>query len=1220
MADKSFTGLQLPNIGSGQARIADNGFVRLYFKNNNLQAVLADNSDVQLSGRIATTSTLGEVRADGTTITVNGNGVLTAVGSGAGTLDEVTTLGNSTTNPITVGGATVIGPFTAYKSDADSDAIAIGRLTGNTNQGKWAIAIGLQAGESDQAERGVAIGYGAGNASQGLSATAIGSLSGAFNQGIYAVSIGHNSGYQDQITQGTSIGAFSGSLSQQKNSVAVGYAAGYQFQDSSSIAIGPFAGYSEQSTNSIAIGEQAGRDSQGSFAVSIGYFAGLTKQSTNAIAIGNRSGQILQGEGAVAVGSNAGDSAQGTQAVAIGSSAGAQGQSQEGTAVGYLAGNLEQSFGATAIGSIAGRNRQGSKSVAIGYAAGFADQGDNGIIISSTGSQVDDTSNNHIRITSSQGELKFTTTGGWELIDGGTTYLNINASGNSTFAGTLAAKSLIGLSDPASVEIVNIEATGTTSNSQLIFRNYQDSVLSTAFSVDETGEITASSFAGSGANLTDISYTVTQNDVTQHQLALSITESQISDLQTYLTDAPSDGTQYARQSGAWTAVTGGGGTTYLPVKLDSITTVNGQSTYALTVSGNPYTPSIAIAMLVSVNGTIQEAGTSYTISGTDIVFTSPLQTGDVVDFIVDLAKAVEVDIPTEMNDLTSAVTWAAVPNEFITETAVTQHQLALSITESQISDLQSYLLSETDTLDDVTGRNSVTTNGITVGSVTATDSASANTIDVTSYIDFGTLQITSPAHTEGRVFYNEEYNCLTVYNDISAVPLNVGFQELVRVYNGTGSTITRGTPCRPAGTQGEFQSVAPANATSPSLARVLGVASHDIANGTFGYLAVRGLLSGVDTTGLTAGGPVWLASDGSLTTSAPTYPYFPTQVGGCIVVDGTNGYLYVSPTYLTQSQLRVVNNGHIDGNLTIDGDLTINGTQTITTQNNLAIGDAFIYLNSGDVIGQAGTTFTGSGLDDAYFTGYFEGTTATTFYVRIDGVGTGTGGVDTFEWSLDNFSTTEATGVDITGVEQVLQDNIGVFFNATTGHTSGDTWEGTATPLNVDTGWSTNRNTGATGIGYTHMGVFFDVSDEKFKFFDQYRPEPSGAIDVADSSYNTATIVANFEGSLTGNASTATALATGQNITLTGDVTGTTAVTFNGTGTATIATTLAATYLTDITGENLSDLSDVSATTPTDGQVLTYNNTAGEWQPQDATGGGGGITTGKAIAMAMIFG
>jgi hypothetical protein len=42
----------------------------------------------------------------------------------------------------------------------------------------------------------------------------------------------------------------------------------------------------------------------------------------------------------------------------------------------------------------------------------------------------------------------------------------------------------------------------------------------------------------------------------------------------------------------------------------------------------------------------------------------------------------------EVNDLTAAVTWANVPNANITQGSVTQHQAALSLTESQISDLR----------------------------------------------------------------------------------------------------------------------------------------------------------------------------------------------------------------------------------------------------------------------------------------------------------------------------------------------------------------------------------------------------------------------------------------------------------------------------------------------------------------------------------------------------
>ena len=58
---------------------------------------------------------------------------------------------------------------------------------------------------------------------------------------------------------------------------------------------------------------------------------------------------------------------------------------------------------------------------------------------------------------------------------------------------------------------------------------------------------------------------------------------------------------------------------------------------------------------------------------------------------------------TETNNLSSAVTWANVPDANITQSSVTQHQAALSITESQISNLQSYLT----THQDITGKASL---------------------------------------------------------------------------------------------------------------------------------------------------------------------------------------------------------------------------------------------------------------------------------------------------------------------------------------------------------------------------------------------------------------------------------------------------------------------------------------------------------------------------------
>jgi len=187
----------------------------------------------------------------------------------------------------------------------------------------------------------------------------------------------------------------------------------------------------------------------------------------------------------------------------------------------------------------------------------------------------------------------------------------------------------------------------------------------------------------------------------------------------------------------------------------------------------------------------------------------------------------------------------------------------------------------------------------------------------------------------------------------------------------------------------------------------------------------------------------------------------------------------------------------VGNNLTIGGDLTVTGTTITTGATNLSVADQYIYLNTGDAIGEAGTTFTGSGLDDAVYHGYFEGSTTTNYYVRIDATGT----PDTFEWSKDNFATTEATGVAITGAEQALDNNITIEFLATTGHTIGDVWDGTASPIAEDAGIWANENNGTGKYGYTHVGIYWDQSERTWKAISNYTLEPAGNINVGAAEF-----------------------------------------------------------------------------------------------------------------------
>ena len=425
-------------------------------------------------------------------------------------------------------------------------------------------------------------------------------------------------------------------------------------------------------------------------------------------------------------------------------------------------------------------------------------------------------------------------------------------------------------------------------------------------------------------------------------------------------------------------------------------------------------------------------------------------------------------------------------------------------------------------------------------------------------VDLHTTVANKPAYQEGRIFYDKAFGALAFYNDEADITLQIGQEDYIRVYNDSASTITNGTPVYLTGESGATPTIAVARADDTyAKAQAVGIATHNIEASSVGYVTTRGLIGDVDTSHLTVGQPVHVAvgASGGTQTTSPTYPNYPTEVGICLI-SGVNGCIYVDVSHESFKTMRVEGNAHFDADLTVDGDLTVNGTQTITNTNNISLSGSFNYFNSGDTI--TDVTHTGTGLDDALFTGHYNGTSSNkTFKVKITTLN-GAGHDDYFRWSTDDF-VTQSAEIEITGNDQELEDGVNVKFNAVSGHDLNDVWSGTASPTNVDTGIASNRNTGTSGVGYTHIGMYYDVSTNYWTFFDEYAPEPEGSIDTTHASFEYANIkakafIGNVTGNLTGTASNASQLLNARNISLSGDVTGT--VSFNGSSNANITATV----------------------------------------------------------------
>ena len=163
---------------------------------------------------------------------------------------------------------------------------------------------------------------------------------------------------------------------------------------------------------------------------------------------------------------------------------------------------------------------------------------------------------------------------------------------------------------------------------------------------------------------------------------------------------------------------------------------------------------------------------------------------------------------TETNDLTASVTWANVPDANITESSVTQHEAALSITESQISDLGAYITaSSTDILTSKTiNLSSNTLTGTTAQFNTALSDGSFATLAGTETLQNKTL--TSPAINSATI-NGGTIGTTTAVTELQVDNININGNDIVSTNtngnislspDGTGSVDVNGSKIISLGT------------------------------------------------------------------------------------------------------------------------------------------------------------------------------------------------------------------------------------------------------------------------------------------------------------------------------------------------------------------------------------------------------------------------------------
>ena len=100
--------------------------------------------------------------------------------------------------------------------------------------------------------------------------------------------------------------------------------------------------------------------------------------------------------------------------------------------------------------------------------------------------------------------------------------------------------------------------------------------------------------------------------------------------------------------------------------LDNLT-ASATASYTLQKDSANFVPSSANQLLVSLNGVIQKPGSSFTVSGSTLTFSSALTSSDSIDFIIALGDVLSVGTPTDGTVTTNKIANDAARQEMLTK-------------------------------------------------------------------------------------------------------------------------------------------------------------------------------------------------------------------------------------------------------------------------------------------------------------------------------------------------------------------------------------------------------------------------------------------------------------------------------------------------------------------------------------------------------------------------
>lgn len=164
----------------------------------------------------------------------------------------------------------------------------------------------------------------------------------------------------------------------------------------------------------------------------------------------------------------------------------------------------------------------------------------------------------------------------------------------------------------------------------------------------------------------------------------------------------------------------------------------------------------------------------------------------------------------------------------------------------------------------------------------------------------------------GEITWNQDESTINV--GLNGAMLQVGQEQLVRVRNGSASSIGNGKVVMATGTVGNSGRIVVglANVNQVNAKRVVGIATEDIAAGADGFVTAFGKVRGINTTG-SSYGETWVDGDvlyvkdsgsGSLTKVEPAYNEVKMPIA-IVVHAHTSGTLFVRASGIDENHDKV---------------------------------------------------------------------------------------------------------------------------------------------------------------------------------------------------------------------------------------------------------------------------------------------------------------------------